>query len=170
MPNDEERIRKADFFHSLSLNSYNAVLNLNSTIDTKIHNSLNLLVGLVPILFGVFYYLVTKSPVLVFSAVIIISVAYGVMMFMLAIIIGLWGYKLADFLIFDPYKFVNEHKGRTLPEIMEITVASIGDMTRTNSTSVKTKAFAYKVMLLFMMMGGIGFSIGFMFLLSSLLF
>jgi len=163
----ENRLEKAKFFYRVALNSYNLVISFNSTIDSKIHNALGLAIGLMPLLLGLFSYLMPRMLRSIFSPFVIVNLAFGLVMFTLAIVIGFWCYNPADFELIDSYGFINEHKHMTLPEIAEKTIATIGNMTRNNATTVKRKGFFYRMALMFLVLGGVGIALGFAFLLAS---
>jgi len=163
----DERIQKAKFFYKMSIHSYDSILTFNSAIDSKIYNVLGLTVGLTPILLGLLYFLMRESGALMFSLNIAISLSFGTLMFMLAIITGLQAYYPTDFEFLSLHEFVNRHHDEELPPMVETAAATVGTTTEANRDVVNRKASAYRWMIQFIVLGGIGFSVGFMFLLAS---
>jgi len=168
----EERERKADLFRELTLDVYHQVIDSNNVVNTKIHNTLALVTGLIPIILGVFYY-ATKGEVKLslpyVSTVVLISLGVGVSCFLFATLIGVWSYKPREFSLLRSYDFVERNKDKALAEIKEIAVATLGDIVKSNWEVVNGKANAYKRMLLLFTVGTIAFSMGFVILLTTLL-
>jgi hypothetical protein len=168
----EEREKKADLFRELTLDVYHQVIESNDVVNTKIHNTLALATGLIPIILGVFYYAVrgeVKPSLPYVSTMVLISLGFGVLCFLLTALIGAWSYNPRAFSLLRSYDFVERNKNKTLMEIKEITVATLGDIVKSNWDVVNEKANSYRRMLLFFTLGTIAFSIGFVTLLTPLL-
>jgi len=164
-----ERERKADLFRELTLDVYHRVIESNSGLDSKIHNMLALAIGLTPFILGMFYYVtrIGDRPLPRFPSLLFISL--GIVFFIIAILVGIWSYKPKKFSLLRVHDFVNKHKERNLLDVKEITVATLGDIVKSNWEIVDEKANSFKWMLGSFTIGTIAFAVGFMFLLASIL-
>ena len=168
---NNERERKADLFRELALDAYHRISESSAAIDSKTHNMLALTIGLMPLILGAFYYLIGsgRQTVLPFPSLVFVSLASGVILFVAAIVIGVWNYKPRDFKLLLVFGFVEDHKGKTLADVKEITAATLGDIVESNRKLVNEKAKGFEEMLWFVTLGTVAFSMGFMFLLTTIL-
>ncbi len=166
-----EREKKADLFLELTLDVYHRVIESNNVLDSKIHNMLALAFGLIPLVLGVFYYVArsgTGLP-LCFPSFLFMSLVSGVVFFIVAIVIGAWSYKPRKFSLLRIHDFVGKHKKENLSDVKEITVATLGDIVKSDWEIVNGKANGYKWMVWFFVAGTVAFSVGFMLLLTTIL-
>jgi hypothetical protein len=132
---------------------------------------LALAVGLIPLILGAFYYLISSGHqmALPFPSLVFVSLASGVVLFVAAIMIGVWNYKPRDFNLLLVCGFVQDHKDKALVDVKEITVATLTDIVESNRKLVNKKAKGFEEMLWFVTLGTVAFSIGFMLLLTTIL-
>jgi hypothetical protein len=166
-----EREKKADLFRELALDVYREISESSTAIDSKTNNMLALTVGLIPLILGAFYFLLSSEhPVtLPFPSLVFVSLASGVVLFVAAILVGAWNYKPRDFDILLIHQFIQKQKHEALVDVKEITAATLGDIVESNRKLVNRKAKGFEEMLWFIAFGTVAFSIGFMILLTTLL-
>jgi uncharacterized membrane protein len=167
----DEREAKADLFRELSLDAYNRVREANAAIDSKTHNMITISIGLMPLILGIFYYVVSNAPkAQLFSPYeVSISLGCGVVLFVIAIAMGVWNYRTRDFNVLLVSGFVQDHKNKPLAEVKEIAVATLAEMVDSDRRLNNAKARAFQVMVWVFMFGAIAFSIAFMILVIGTL-
>jgi hypothetical protein len=167
----EEREKKADLFRELTLDVYHRIIESNNVVDSKIHNMLALAIGLMPLILGVFYYVARNGtrPLPPYPLLLFLSLGIGVVLFIVAIMIGVWSYTPKAFSLLRVHDFVNKHKDKNLADVKEITVATLGDIVKSNWEIVDAKANRFKLMLWFFTIGTVAFAVGFMLLLTTIL-
>jgi hypothetical protein len=168
---NNERERKADLFRELALDAYHRISESNAVIDSKTHNMLAITVGLIPLILGAFYYLISAGHqvALPFSFLVFVSLASGAVLFLVAVVIGVWNCKPRDFSLLHASGFVQDHKDEALVDVKEITAATLGNIVESNRNLVNRKAKGFEAMLWFVASGTAAFSIGFMLLLTTIL-
>jgi hypothetical protein len=166
-----EREKKADLFRELTLDVYRQINEANVSIDSKTHNMLALAIGLLPLILGLFYFVISNSSQvrIIFPSVVLISLACGVALFVTAIVIGAWSYRPRDFDSLQAHGFLQDHKDEALIDVKETAAATLATIVESNRVVVNRKAKRYASMFWLFTIGTIAFSVGFMLLLTALI-
>jgi len=167
---NEQPSKKTEFFNGLILNSYNQIIENSKQLDSKTHSIITVATAILPLVLGLFYYLlnstVTRS---ILFPEIALSIGFGVVMFILAMVKGCLTYKTFSYKALDSYTFLKRHFQESIEEVVEVAAVTLGDMTDQNWTLVQRKAASFEDTLRYLTLGAIAFGIGFLLLMSALM-
>lgn len=167
----EDHLEKMEFFNGLVLDSYNQIIENSRQLDSKTHNIIAIVSALLPLVLGLFYYLV-RGTLIQFALFPYIAffVGLGVVLFILALVTGCWTYKTFSYKALDSYAFLKRHFNESIEDILEVATVTLGDMMDENWNLVEQKTRLFEYTLRFLTSGAIAFGIGFLLLMLALVF
>jgi hypothetical protein len=167
----ENHREKMEFLNGLVVNSYNQLIEHSRQLDSKTHNIITIVSALLPLVLGLFYYLMRGALTqLALFPYIALLVGLGVVLFILAMVTGCWTYKTLSYRALDSYTFLKRHFSESMEDILEVATVTLGDMTNQNWDLVQQKARWFEHTLRFLTLGAIAFGIGFLLLMLALAF
>lgn len=169
-----EELVKADFFYKMALESYSLISKVNESLDTKIHNMLRIVSAIIPLTFGLAYFIINslslKIEILSFSAplILIVSLASSLCLFVASLVIGVILYFPKKFEFIDAEKLINEYHDKSRLLILQRVSATIAFTVTTNNAVCDSKANALKWTQIFVVLGVIALVAAFIALIFTI--
>ena len=162
----EEEIRKAQFFFDFVAKSDDVTELSNERVTKKIHEVLTLASTLVPVVFGLGYFIISQTK----QQVTVIPIFLSLIVFLLAIIKGVFLLKPKQLFHMDVLKLIEKYKDETLDYIINISAISWADMVNDNQIIINSKEKGINQMFILIALGLIVLAVAFFIAVIPFLF
>lgn len=146
---DEEELKKAQFFYDFVSKIDPYVQQTSERLYKKVHESVAITSTLVPITFGLGYFISEKTQ----YSMIFAPIAISVISFFIATIQGINLLKSKWLVYVDPLILMRDHEKESLSLIINTSASSWADTINKNIETINSKENGFKWMLRFMIIG-----------------
>jgi hypothetical protein len=155
--NDEE-LKKAQFFFDFVAKADHKTEQSNERVLKKIHGVLTLASTLVPVVFGLGYFVLSQTK----QQATAIPIFLSLILFLVAIARGIFLLKPKQFFYLDVLKLIEKYKDETLTFIINKSAVSWADIVNDNQTLINSKENGINQMLILITLGLILLAVAFL--------
>jgi hypothetical protein len=145
----DEELKKAQFFFDLVVKSDHIAEQSNEHVLKKIYGVLTLASGLIPLVFGLGYFVLTQTK----EQVIFFPIFVSLVIFLLAMARGILLLKPKWFLYVDVLDAINKYKGESLPYIINKSAVTWADTINHNHSVINSREKGISQMLILITLG-----------------
>ena len=164
MSDDTEKLEKAKIFLELALKSELTIQEANKRLTEKIKGIFAIASTLIPIVIGLGYFIIKETRVYW----VLWSIFLSLVMFLLAIVLGIWLQRPTDYKYVDPSVIVKKHEGKPLRYVINKFASTYSDTTNHNASIINAKENGLNLMFTLVVIGLIILAVSFLFLAISL--
>ena len=146
---DKEDLKKAQFFYDFVSKIDPFVQQTSERLYKKVHESIAITSTLIPITFGLGYFISEKTQ----YSMVFLPIAVSIMSFFIATIQGINLLKSRWFVYVDPSILIRDHQKESLSFIITKSASSWSDTINRNIGTINSKEKGFKRMLHFMIIG-----------------
>lgn len=149
MDKDEEKLEKAQFFFKLSLESDKILQHSNELLTEKIRGVFAVTSAIIPIVVGLGYFILKETN----AHWIFIPIFASLLMFLVAIAIGVYLHKPTNFKVVNPEVIICKHKHKSLRYVINKSASTWADVVSHNRSVINSKEMSLNLMLIFLTLG-----------------
>jgi hypothetical protein len=153
----DEELKKAQFFFDFVAKADDATEQSNERLLKKINGVLTLASTLVPIVFALGYFVLSQTK----QQVTVIPIFLSLILFLLAIIRGIFLLKPDQFFHMDVLKLIEKYKDETLTFIINKSAVSWADIVNDNQTLINSRERGINQMFILITLGLIILAVAF---------
>ena len=146
---NEEELKKARFFFDFVAKIDHTTEKTNERLSKKIHGSLTVLSGIIPLLFGFGYFILSNTKQWTVFTLLFLSVV----LFLLALIRGILLLKPKWFLYVDALEMITKYKDEPLSNLINKTAATWADTLNHNISVINSRERGLSQMLILIAIG-----------------
>ena len=154
----DEEIKKAQFFFDFVKETDRITEQSNERVLRKIHGVLTLASTLVPVVFGLGYFVLSQTK----QQVTVIPIFLSLILFLVAIARGIFLLNPKRFFYLDVLKLIEKYKDETLSFIINISAVSWADIVNENQTLINSREKGINQMFVLIALGLILLAIAFL--------
>ena len=162
---DAEKLDKAKIFLELALKSEIVIQQANQRLNEKIRSIFAVASTLIPIVIGLGYFILKETR----EYWILWSISLSLLMFFLAIVLGIWLQRPTNYRYVDPSIIVKKYKEKPLRYIINKLASTYSDTVNQNASIINAKENYLNLMFALIVIGLIVLAISFVFLAVSLM-
>lgn len=155
---------QAKIFLELALKTDQAIQEANKRLAEKIKGVFAIASTLIPIVIGLGYFIIKETRVYW----ILWSIFLSLVMFLLAIILGIWLQRPTDYRYVDASVIVKKHNGKPLRYIINKFASTYSDIANHNASIINAKENGLNLMFILVVIGLMILAVSFLFLAISL--
>ena len=154
----DEELKKAQFFFDFVAKTDHITEQSNERVLKKTHGVLTLASALVPIVFGLGYFVLSQTK----QQVAVVPIFLSLILFLLAIARGIFLLKPKQFFYVDVLKLIEKYKDEPLSVIINKSAVSWADIVNDNQTVINSREKGINQMLILIALGLILLAIAFL--------
>ena len=154
----DEELKKAQFFFDFAAKADQITEQSNERVLKKIHGVLTLASTLVPVVFGLGYFVLSQTK----QQVTVIPIFLSLILFLLAIARGIFLLKPKQFFYVDVLKLIEKYKDETLSFIINKSAVSWADIVNDNQTVINSREKGINQMFMLIALGLILLAVAFL--------
>lgn len=154
----DEELKKAQFFFDFVAKADHITEQSNERVLKKIHGVLTLASTLVPVVFGLGYFVLSQTK----QQATVIPIFLSLILFLVAIARGIFLLKPKQFFYLDVLKLIEKYKDETLTFIINKSAVSWADIVNDNQTLINSKEKGINQMLILITLGLILLAVAFL--------
>jgi len=154
----DEELKKAQFFFDFVAKADHITEQSNERVLKKIYGVLTLASTLVPVVFGLGYFVLSQTK----QQATVIPIFLSLILFLVAISRGIFLLKPKQFFYVDVLKLIEKYKDETLTFIINISAVSWADIVNDNQTLINSKEKGINQMLILITSGLILLAVAFL--------
>jgi len=154
----DEELKKAQFFFDFVVKADNITAQSNERVLRKIHGVLTLASALIPVVFGLGYFVLTQTKEwIVFSPIFV-----SLVMFLVAIARGILLLRPQHFFYVNVLDLINKYKDEPLSVIINKSAVTWADIINDNQDAINSREKGINQMLILIALGFIVLAIAFL--------
>jgi len=154
----DEELKKAQFFFDFVAKADHITEQSNERVLKKTHGVLTLASTLVPVVFGLGYFVLSQTK----QQATVIPIFLSLILFLVAIARGTFLLKPKQFFYVDVLKLIEKYKDETLTFIINKSAVSWADIVNDNQTLINSKEKGINQMLILITLGLILLAVAFL--------
>ena len=161
----DEELKKAQFFFDFVAKVDHIAEKSNERLSKKIHGTLTVVSGMIPLVFGFGYFILAQTK----EWVVFIPLFLSIIMFLLALVRGILLLKPKWFLYVDVLEIINKYKDEPLTYIINKSAVTWADTVNHNISVVNSREKGLSQILILVALGLIVLAVTFLTLGISML-